>query len=829
MINNLTNRSNREKFLLLKKLVFVFVFLGLSFLTNSYAGEPSQRIGLSRSYPVKFSDWENAYFSGNGEMGIIVFGNPLNETVIFNDRGFNMAKTGDRSFAQVSSADVNAIRNDCADGKFEEANRLAVTSSEWHDGGEGNRHPGFKMSITIPEAGTISNYSRICNFRTGEIIVKWTDSKGDWVRKSFVSRKNNVIVQYLTAPTNGKLTCSIQLGTDQGMNFPTGMSFSNEADSNCLVIHAHYPPGTGDAGYEGVVRVVVSGGSKSINGSVLSISGATSVMMLTRTKKYYNDCEIQWNKKKLQSQLANITSDYQKLIERQIATHGAIYDRVRIDLNASEADRVLSNEELLEKQKKSDLPIQALWERLFDAGRYYFLSSSSDQTPPDLLGIWTGDCNVGWGGFYHLDANLNLQVSGGNIGDMPEAMEGYFKLIEGWRKDFQINAQKLLGCRGMLACGNSPGPGSGLMASINTYYPYQYATGEEAWLLYPFWEHYLITGDIKFLKDRLFPLLKDMGYFYEDFLTRTDKNDKYIFAGSVSPENQPANLKVSLLNNSDFDISGAKFLLTALIQTCNILGLEKGKGQGVDRWNNLLKRFPPYLVNDDEALQEWSWPGLQDNYNHRHSSQLLMAWPYGEVSPEKDTVLFNAARKTLEKKDAFNYENAGHGLLHSALIAARLKNAGSVSNKLQRLFTEDFYFNGLCSSHYNGHGVFCTDVCNTVPAIIMEMLIASSPGQTEFLPALPKGLEKGTISGVKGRNRITIESLSWNLTSNSLSCTLKSDIDQSITLIERDGIKNINTKAKIAPSPLGQIARKIYLRAGENTNIAIELDKLRKT
>jgi hypothetical protein len=829
MYNNLTEIGNRERFLILKKLVFVVVFSGLSFILNSYAGESPQRMGLSHSYPVKFSDWENAYLSGNGKMGIIVFGNPLNETIIFNDRGFNMAKTRERSFAQVSAADINAIRNNCAAGNFEEANRLAVTSAQWHDGGEGNRHPGFKMSITIPEAGTISNYSRICNYRTGEIIVKWTDSRGDWERKSFVSRKNNVIVQYLTAPTRGKLTCSIQLGIDPGMNFPSDMSFSNESDSNYLVIHAHYPPGTGDAGYEGVVRVAVLGGSKSINGSLLNISGATSVVMLTRTKKYYHDCEDQWNEKKLQHQLANISSDYQELLEGQIATHGTIYDRVRIDLNASEADRALTNEELLEKQKESDLPVKALWKRLFDAGRYYYLSSSSDQAPPDLLGIWTGDCNVGWGGFYHLDANLNLQVSGGNIGNMPEAMEGYFKLIEDWRKDFQINARKLLGCRGMLACGNSPGPTSGLMASINTYYPYQYATGEEAWLLYPFWEHYLITGDLKFLKDRLYPMLKDMGYFYEDFLTHTDKNGNYIFAGSVSPENQPANLKVSLLNNSDFDISGARFLLTALIQTCNILGLEQGKGQGVERWSNMLKKFPPYLINDDGALQEWSWPGLQDNYNHRHSSQLLMVWPYDEVSPEKDTILFKAAGKTLKKKDAYNYENAGHGLLHSALIAARLKNSGSVSNKLLRLFKEDFYFNSLSSSHYNGHGVFCTDVCNTVPAIMMEMLIASGPGQIEFLPALPKGLENGTISGVKGRNKITIESFSWNLTSNSLLCTLKSDIDQSITLIERDGIKNINTKAKTTPSPVGQIARRIYLKAGEYTSIALELDKLRKT
>jgi len=49
------------------------------------------RIGFSDIYPVRFSDWGNAFPAGNGKMGILVFGNPLNETVIFNDRNFFLA------------------------------------------------------------------------------------------------------------------------------------------------------------------------------------------------------------------------------------------------------------------------------------------------------------------------------------------------------------------------------------------------------------------------------------------------------------------------------------------------------------------------------------------------------------------------------------------------------------------------------------------------------------------------------------------------------------------------------------------------------------------
>lgn len=798
---------------------------------SSLAAPYSQRMGISNSYPTNYSDWGDAFLAGNGKMGIMVFGNPLNDTIIYNDRGFNMAANTNspvRTFAQVSMADEMTIRSNCATGHFAAADHLAVQSAHYHDGGEGNRHPGYEMLVSIPPGGEVSNYSRTCDFRTGVISVSWMDNRGSWTRKSFVSRKDDVAVQYLTAPSHGKLTCSIQLTTNRGMCFPPSMRFTSLTSADYLNLRANYPPDTGDAGYEGVTRVATSGGSKSVDGDVLTISNADSVLLLTRTAKYYCNCKDQWNQELLQKQLAEIPVNYNTLLKRQIATHGAIYDRVKIDLDASAKDRAKSNEELLAMQKNSSAPVKALWERVFDAGRYYFLSSSSSNTPPDLLGIWTGDCNAGWGGFYTLDANLNLQVAGGNTGDMPEAMAGYFAINEDWQLDFEINAKKLLNCRGMLAAGNTPGATSGLISGINDFYPYQYATGEEGWLLYPFWEHYLITGDTNFLRTQLYPLLKDMGYFYEDFLTETDTNGNYIFAGSVSPENQSSNVPVSLVNNSVFDISGAKFCLTALIQTCDILGLDQGPGQGVERWTAILKKLPPYLVGEPNnsigALAEWSWPGLKDHFNHRHSSGLLPVWPYREITPETTPALFKAALNTLTEKDKYNYEDCGFGLLSAGLIAANLKDAAAVNAKLLRLTREGFYYDSLCSSHYSNHGVFCTDTCNGVPGIMMEMLICSSPGVLELLPALPPTLTQGAITDVKGRNRVTVQNLSWDMNRHSVDCVLRSDIDQSITLIERSGINTFKTSAKVSPSSIGSIARVIWLKAGVSTCISIGLD-----
>jgi hypothetical protein len=787
-----------------------------------YAPTTTSRTGSSTTYPTTYSDWEDGFMAGNGKRGIIVFGNPLKETVVFNDRGFNVAQTNPRSFNQISATDLATIAGDTIAGNYGAGDTLAANAPGWVGGGEGNRHPGYEMLITIPPSGAVSNYSRTTNYRTGEISVNWTDSRGAWVRKAFVSRGDDVVVQYLTPPAGQTLSCTIQLTTDPAMQMTSGMVYTDASTAQYLNMRVLYPSGTNGAGYEGVTRVVLSGGTSSISGGVLSISDANSVILLSRTAKYYSNAAAAWASQPLQGQLAAIGTDYNTLLKDQIATHEAIYDRVALDLNADPSERMLTNDKLLAMQAASPTtPVKALWERVFDAGRYHFLSSSSNATPPDLLGIWTGDFNAGWGGFYTLDANLNLQIAGGNIGDMPEAMAGYFAILQGWQKDFETNATKLLGCRGMLSAGNTPGTTTGLEAQISNQYPYQYATGEMGWLLYPFWEHYLITGDKAFLRNQAYPLFKDMGYFYEDFLKQTDSSGHYVFAGSVSPENQPSGLGISLVNNSTFDISGAKFSLSTLIKISNLLGLDQGPGGGVETWTAILNKLPPYEINSDGALAEWAWPGLRDNYNHRHSSQMLGVWPFREITPENDMAMFNAAVGTLSKKDQYNYENAGHGLLHAALNAANLKNAQSLTNHVLTLMSQGFYYSGLASSHYNGHNVFCTDTANAMPGILMEMLVSSSPGVVELLPALPAALDQGTVWGVKARSQLTVEEMTWNTSTGSIEVWLGSDIDQDITVIVRRGIASISSATPTGSSSLGNIARVVHLKAGMTADVTI--------
>ena len=830
--------------------------------TAMWAAAPAQRKSISTVYPTKYKvwggdplqSWQNGLLSGNGKMGVIVFGNPLDETVVYCDRKFfwpPSISNPERTFNKVSQTDLKAIRDYCSTEQWKAANDLAHDVHGYKGGGEGSKHPGHLMKINIPENGNISNYVRECDFRTGEVIVKWTDNRGNWERRTFVSREDNVIVQYLTAPTGALLNCNVELGTDPEMRMNNfGMYHSDEyfikiSNNDFLNLRAKYPSSMGDAGFEGVTKIIVNGGTKSVSNNVLTVTGANSLLLLTRLDQYRSNRETEWNKQLLQAQLntiaTTISTDYNTLLQRHLTKHKTIFERMFLDLGASETDRALTNEELLAKQKTEPTAVAALWERVFDSGRYLFLSSSSEFSPPDLCGLWMGDSDGGWGGTYHLDANLNLQIGGGNIGNMPEAMEGFFTLIERLAAGFRKNADYLLGCRGMLGGGNTPG-WSGLISDISVYYySYQYVTGEMGWLLYPFWEYYLVTGDENFLKTRLYPLLREMGEFYEDFLVNKDANGKYIFAGSVSPENKPGNFggstcgtctvqdceSCSVVNNSTFDIAGAKFCLETLLAICNKFGYDQGSGQGVERWTNILNSLPPYLINGDGALQEWSWPGLKENYGHRHSSHMITVWPLNEITKEGTPALYTAAQETLSRKDGGTYENSGHGYLMSGMSAANLNNAAAVNNKILHLLKKNYYFPSLASSHDPDFTVFCTDVVHTVPAMMMEMLVNSKNQVIELLPALPVSLTKGTISGLKTRNRVTIEDLTWDMNEQEIVCHLTSAINQNITLIQRAGIVSITgSNVTIQPSPIGDEARILQLQAGVTAEIILKVNKV---
>ena len=139
-----------------------------------------------------------------------------------------------------------------------------------------------------------------------------------------------------------------------------------------------------------------------------------------------------------------------------------------------------------------------------------------------------------------INATINLQTAGAVQGDLREGMEAYFKWMESLAPDCLVNARNIFGFRGAsYPLFPDKGIGVKFYYTGNTpigIWPYWISAG--GWYIRQFWDHYLVTGDLEFLRNRVAPAYKELALFYEDFLTATDKTATTC-CPSISPENTP--------------------------------------------------------------------------------------------------------------------------------------------------------------------------------------------------------------------------------------------------------------------------------------------------
>lgn len=793
--------------------------------------------------------WEHGLFCGNGYVGAVVMGEPINEKIIIDYEKLFLPTMYDRLvFPQMTKEDVSTMRQMFADGKYAEGSNFFhdrfITNGGLQFEGEGMQanntlyyvnpfHPGFELLLNMDQGGEVRNYVRGLNFETGEGIVRFTDDRGDFERKLFVSRPDRVVVFLIKAPAQGQLNCELRIAPVRAkgwLSYPDyayhtvqqrltdGVkSIQVETQRDSATYRAVYAGDNG--GYEGVAEVICKGGKSYTTGEWISVEGADEVLVLVKIDKLEDASESLIDD--MQKDIQALPKDYDALLERHKKVHSKIFNRSKLDLGGGDGHKLTSNE-LVEKTRAGDVE-PALVEKLYDYGRYLHMASMGD-LPPNLQGVWTVFWDPSWNCSYTLNINAQLAVAPGMICNMGEYMEAYFKYIESMVPDWKENAQKYYGYRGVLACSHSGYHGK--LLSRDAEWPFEFWTGGAAWLANPFYEYYQFTGDKDFLKNRAVPLMKEIAYFYEDFLTIFDDNGRYLFAPSYSPENSSPSIGHQACVNATMDIAAAKELLTNLIAACEDLGIEK---KSVKKWKKMLTLFPDYLVNEDGALQEWNHPDIADNYNHRHVTHLYPAWPALEADgePDTDVRLNEACRKVLQMHWEKGYGRiACHTISHMALAAARLKDKKIASLAADLWPKEWFSPENLIGSGWPRDGLMLVETNTGYTTFVAEALVFSRPGLTRLLSALPEKWSKGEITGILCRNQSEVESLKWDMDNKKITASLKSRIAQRLTLEvpgEIDSIKITEGQGGLEKSRSGDNYRILSLPAGKSVKLEIML------
>ncbi|MEU5636730.1 glycosyl hydrolase family 95 catalytic domain-containing protein [Streptomyces rishiriensis] len=679
--------------------------------------------------------WEDAFLSGNGRHGALVFGDPHDDRVVVTHHTLIRPNGAEHARPPELAGELAAVQDRLLAG-----DRAAAEDFTDHRPLQWVQpfHPAFQLRLSAApsgEPGDCRDHLRSVDFTTGETTASCADGAG----RLFVSRADDVIVQHFTGP-------DLEVRLDHRLpGAPAGLAVGQGAvltpDGALLTLRARYPDS--DRGYTGVTLVVATGGRTTLRLPGVAVSGAESVLLLTRVRRHRGEPDVA----REQRALADLPHSYDELLARHLALHRTAYQRVVFDLHADPGERLLPGSELLARPRSP-----ALLERLFAAGRYHLLSSSG-LNPPRLTGLWTGDWDTAWSGAFTNDANLNLQTSSAPAAALPEVTDALAGLIHRQLDDWRENARAVFGARGAVAPAHSDGE-SGLAYHFSREYPLHLWTAGADWLLKPLVDHDETRGE---RDPRTAAALAETALFYEDFLTRTDPghpDGRLVVVPSYSPENRPAGGSWGALNAA-MDLSAARHaLLTAA-------AYHPHRPERAARWRALADRLPPHRVNADGALAEWARPGLGDRYDHRHLSHLYGVWPLDEINPYDTPGPAAAAHRALELRGAEN--DSAHGHLHHALIAARLRDGHRVARALDSVLGGDFFHASLMSSHYPGRDVYNADAAHTLPAVLIEALVQSTPHRLVLLPAPVPALGEGELRGVRTRFGAELD-LSWGPT-----------------------------------------------------------------